>query len=121
MQDVSDCEKFGFIIQAGALAHALTFQVKQASSVSEDEIKDVDGAVIDFTASEDNSYKIIEVSADQLDINNDFRYVSLEVSGGSTNDYGMLQVYKLRPGERPVVQDAASANGSGWYADATIV
>ena len=108
MVDVSDFERFGFIVQAGALVHAITVQVKQASSKTETGIKDIDDANVIFAATDDQTYKVIEVQVAKLDINNDFRYVSCEFTGGSNNDYLNAVFYGLHKGDRPVTQDTGS-------------
>jgi len=120
MIDVSGMARFSFLVQAGALAHDVTLQVKQATSVSEAAIKNVTDATLVFDATDNpQEWGVIEVDVDRLDINNDFRYVSLAVSGGSTNDYMSAMFLSYGEGTRPVTQTTGSAN-YGFYDQAIV-
>lgn len=114
--DVSQFERFVFTIRAGTLDSALTCQVKQDTSATETaNIKNVTGAVVVVGATDDNEIVTIEVETNHLDSNNDFRYVTLAVSGaGGANDYLDVQFIGLNPDVKPVTQPAA-------YSQAVIV
>lgn len=102
--DVSDYERFAFLITAGASNTALTCQVQQSTTASATP-KDVTGAVQTVGASDDGEVFIIEVETRKLDINNDYFYVTLDVSGQSGNDeYLDITFLGINPGEAPVTQ-----------------
>jgi hypothetical protein len=87
--DVSNFTHFCFKIFAGTLDTALVCQVKQDTSATETaSIKDVTGATLTVGTGDDNEWMIIEVEVAKLDINNNFRYVTLAVGGAAgSNDY----------------------------------
>lgn len=102
--DVSQFEKFGFLILAGALDSATTCQVKQDTSATETaSIKNVTGAVVIVPADGDDKWYAIEVETRKLDVDNDFHYVTLAVSGPTGNDYAAILFYGI-PREMPVTQ-----------------
>lgn len=104
--DVSNYERFAFLIFAGTLDTALTCQVQQATAVN-GTAKDITGAVTTVGTSDDNKWHIIEVQTNQLDLNNDYRYVTLDVTGAAgSNDYLCIVFLGLNPGEQPVTQHA---------------
>jgi hypothetical protein len=104
--DVSNFKSFMFLILAGALDSALTFQVQQATAVNGTP-KDVTGAVVVVGATGDDKWYSIEVQTNKLDINNDYRYVTLKSTGAAgTNDYAALVFIGSNPGEKPVTQGA---------------
>jgi hypothetical protein len=105
--DVSNYERFGFILMAGALDSALTAQVKQDTSATQTAaIKDVTGATVVIPALGDDMWYAIEVQANRLDINNDFKYVTCAISGAAAgNDYCAILFYGI-PGVKPAHQPA---------------
>lgn len=105
--DVAQFERFVFLILAGTLDTALTCQVQQATAVN-GTAKDITGAVTTVGTGDDNKWHIIEVQTDQLDINNDYRYVTLDITGAAgSNDYLAIVFLGLNPGEQPVTQHAS--------------
>jgi len=112
--DVSGYERFVILILAGTLDTALTCQVQQATAVN-GTAKDISGAVATVGATDDNKWHSIEVQTNQLDLNNDYRYITLDVTGAAgSNDYACFVFLGLNPSEQPVTQHAS-------YVSATVV
>jgi hypothetical protein len=105
--DVSEFNRFAFLIGAGALNSALTFQVQQdTSATATAAIKDITGAVVVVPADGDDKWSLIEVQTDHLDINNDFRFVTLNNTGAAAGD-DYAAIYFLGFGAKvPVTQGA---------------
>lgn len=104
--DVGAFERFVFLIAAGTLDSALTCQVQQAATVS-GTAKDVTGAVAIVGAGDDNEWVTIEVQTNQLDLNNGYNFVTLDVSGAAgSNDYLCIFFLGMYPSEQPVTQNA---------------
>ncbi len=102
--DVSGLYKFAFVILSGTLAHAQTWQVQQATTIS-GTLKDVTGALASPGVTSDGKPFIIEVDCDKLDVNNGYKFVSLLNTGGTTGDYSTILF--LGWGKKiPVTQDA---------------
>lgn len=94
---VGDCTLFGWLIQAGALDDALTFQVKQDTSATQTgSIKDVTDAVKIVGATGDGKWYLIQVDPQALDMNNDFCYVTLNLSGATgLDDFAAILFFKF--------------------------
>lgn len=104
--DVSQYERFAFLVAAGALDSELTFQVQQADAVNGTP-KNVTGAVVVVPADGDDKWYLVEVQTSRLDSNNGYRYVSLKATGAAgTNDYAAILFFGLTPGLSPVTQGA---------------
>jgi hypothetical protein len=107
--DVSGYERFSFLVQAGALDTALTFQVQQAAAINGSP-KDVTGAVAVVAATDDDKWALIEVQTARLDINNDYHFVTLKATGASGgNDYAAITFFGVNPGSKKVTQGADCA------------
>lgn len=105
--DVSGFERFVFLILAGTLDTALVCQVQQATAVN-GTAKDITGATVTVGASDDNKWHSIEVQTAKLDANNDYRYVTLDITGAAgSNDYLCIVFLGFYPGEQPVTQHAS--------------
>ena len=104
--DVSRFRRFGFKVSCGALADAMTFQVWQDTSATEAAIKVVTGAVLVFTATDDDKWGIIEIDESMLDVNNDFRYITCIVSGVSGSNYAAIDFFGYGARKLPVTQGA---------------
>lgn len=104
--DVSDFERFVFVVRAGTLNSALTVQVKQAATISGTP-KNVTGAVTTVAASGDtgdNSLHFIEVETRRLDLNNGYNYVTLGLVGAAgSDDYLDIVFLGINPHQAPVV------------------
>jgi len=100
--DVSDCERFGFIVHAGGSDTALTCQVQQAATINGTE-KDVTGAVQTISATGDGTVYLIEVETRKLDLNNGYNFVTLDVTGATGNDYLGIVFWSI-PRVAPVTQ-----------------
>jgi hypothetical protein len=102
--DVSDFERFGFIVHAGGSDTALTCQVQQAATVSGTP-KNVTDAAQTISATGDGTVYLIEVETRKLDLNNGYNYVTLDVSGQSgSNEYISIVFFGANPGYAPVTQ-----------------
>ncbi len=102
--DVSDLDKFVFFIPVGALNSALAPQVQQATAVNGTP-KDITGATVAIAATDDNKWASIEVDVRALDINNGYRYVTLNMVGPSGgDDYGAIIFLGYAVGYQPVTQ-----------------
>lgn len=102
--DVSDYERFAFLVVAGGSDTALVCQVQQATAVNGTP-KDVTGAVQTISATGDGTIYCIEVETRRLDINNGYRYVTLDVSGqAGSNDTLAIIFAGVNPGVAPVTQ-----------------
>jgi hypothetical protein len=107
--DVSEFTHFAFLIRAGTLDSALTCQVEQDTSATQTAgIKDVTGAVVIVGTGDDNEIVSVEVEAARLDIANNFRYVTLDVTGAAGgNDYLDILFLGWDARRMPVTQPAA--------------
>lgn len=108
--DVKQFIKFGFLILAGALDTQMVFQVKQDTSATETAaIKNVTGATVTVAANGDDKWYAIEVETRNLDISNDFHYVTLAQAGAAGgNDYAAILFYGI-PDQMPVTQPTGVA------------
>jgi len=105
--DVSKYSRFAFLVFAGALDSALACQVQQATAANGTP-KDVSGALVTVGATDDNKWHMVEVLTDNLDITNDYKFVSLAVSGqAGSNDYLCIVFLGLAPNTEPVTQHAS--------------
>lgn len=111
--DVSRFERFAFTIMAGALDSEIVAQVYQDTGATETaDVKVVTGATKTIGATGDDKTYIIEVETNQLDMNNDFRYVTLKLTGAAgSNDYGAILFEGINPDEVPVTQPSTVATG----------
>lgn len=108
--DVSGFERFAFLAFFGALDTETTLQVRQDTSATQTaNIKDVTGALITVAATGDDRWYLIEVQQNQLDSNNDFRYVTLAVGGAAgANDTACIFFFGVPTGRHPVTQPTGS-------------
>ena len=103
--DVSQFERFAFLVQAGVLDSEITCQVQQAATIN-GALKNVTGAVAVIAATGDSKWYLIEVQTNQLDINNGYNYVTLTLTGpAGINDFGAITFFGL-DGPAPAVQGA---------------
>lgn len=101
--DVSKFEKFAFLIMAGALDSVLTCQVQQAATIN-GTAKDITGAVVTIAADGDDKWYMVEVQVDELDSNNDYNFVTLDITGpAGANDYAAI-VFLGFGGSKPADQ-----------------
>ncbi|MCI0726430.1 MAG: hypothetical protein L0332_06865 [Chloroflexi bacterium] len=108
--DVSDFERFGFMLEVGATDQAIDFKVVQATADDGTGSKDVTGAAVAQLAGgdDDNTQVLIEIETRKLDINNGFHYVACTVGlTGGTGTTGSIVFYGINPGKAPVTQPAA--------------
>lgn len=96
--------RFAFLIAPGVLGAEQTWQVQQAVTINGTP-KDITGAVLVVAANGDNKPCVLEVGVDQLDINNDYKYVTLKNTGGAAGNYSALLFLGWGKKE-PVTQDA---------------
>lgn len=104
--DVTQFERFGFIVFMGTSNRTTaTIQVVQATAAAGTGSKNVSGAV-NSTTPTTGQWAVVECSADQLDINNGFRYVAVQpaVAGGTAGAASVL-FYGMRPRTESVTPD----------------
>ena len=102
--DVSDYERFAFLIVAGGSDTALTAQVQQAAAI-DSTAKDVTGAVQTISATGDGTIYLIEVETRRLDLNNGYNYVTLDITGQSGSNDTLAMIFcAINPGVVPVTQ-----------------
>ena len=86
--DMSKFEKLMAIVQAGAIGASATLDAKleQATSSGGAGVKDITGkAITQLTkaGTDDNKQAIVNLAAEELDVNNGFRYVRLTLTVGT--------------------------------------
>lgn len=104
-------ESFVVEIIAHDLTSAITVQVQQDTSATQTTgIKNITGAVVTIPADGDDKIYTIEVQVNELDINNGYKYITLDVTGAAgSDDYLTMQVILRNPTKMPVTQDASVA------------
>lgn len=108
--DVSQYDRVAFLVLAGALDSATTIKVQQATA-NNGTPKDVSGATLTIGATGDDKWYLIEVETRKLDINNDYRYLTLDVAGpAGGNDYAAIVFFGFAPGTMPVTQGSDKGN-----------
>ena len=100
--DVSDYERFAFIITAGGSNTAQVCQVEEATA-ADGTPTDITGAVQTVGASDDGEAFIIEVETRRLTLTGK-RYVTLDVTGATGDDYLGITFLGINPGAAPVTQ-----------------
>jgi len=106
--DVGLFTHFAFLIHAGTLDTATTLAVYQDTSATETaSIKAVSSATVTIGATDDNDWLSIEVEAAQLDLANDFRFVTLVCSNAAGgNDYADIVFIGWNNRHVPVTQES---------------
>lgn len=104
--DVSGFKKFGFIVAAGALDTPIVLQV-EAANAANGTPADITGATATISATQDDTLKIISVDQDELSDPNGQRYVTLDVTGPTGNDYGAI-IFFGQPLGLPAVQESTT-------------
>lgn len=101
--DVSDYERFAFLIIAGGSDTALTCQVEEADAVNGTPT-DITGAVQTVGATDDGEPFLIEVETRKMTLTGK-RYVTLDVTGqAGSNDTLAIIFLGINPGVAPVTQ-----------------
>jgi len=104
--DVSDFERFAFLIKAGTLNSALTCKVQQAPAIN-GATADVTGATTTVGATDDNEVFIIEVETRKLLAAGQF--VTLDVAGAAgSDDFLDITFLGINPNSAPVTQPATT-------------
>src|SRR5690606_38026413 len=104
----SDFERFAFLIRVGTLTSALTCKVQQATA-DDGTAKDITNATATVAADDDNETYLIEVETRRLDRNNDYSYVTLDVSGAAgSDDYLDIVFLGINPHQAPVTQPSGT-------------
>ncbi|MFH1635120.1 MAG: hypothetical protein ABIG63_14085 [Chloroflexota bacterium] len=109
--DVGGFGNFAFIVEMGTTTTACVFQVQQATGASATP-KNLTGATLTPTGTDDNKTFIIEAETARLDIANDYHYVSLDCSGAAgADDYACITFLGWNARHVPVTQGSdVSAN-----------
>ena len=108
--DVSQYDAFAFLCIIGNTDRTTqTIQVVQATAAAGTGSKSITGAVnTTLGATDDNKWIIVEMTTDQLDINNNFRYVAVTPTfSGGTVDVGCILFIGFRPRNLPITAPAA--------------
>lgn len=108
--DTTNLGTLYWLIQAGTLDTETACQVWQDTSATETaSIKVVTGALATITVAKANEFFVIEVEQARLDIGNDFRFVTLIISGAAGgNDYASMMFVGDLVRHAPVTQPTAS-------------
>lgn len=102
--DVTNFTHFAFLIFAGTLDSALTCQVEEADA-ADGTPQDITGAVKIIGATDDNKWSSIEVAVEEMDLEDDMRYVTLDITGAAgSNDYLCIVFVGWNIRHRPVTQ-----------------
>lgn len=105
--DVSDMDRFAFLLSIGNMTGTLDAQVVQATAAAGTGSKNITGAVItQLGASDDNKQVLVEVEVAKLDINNDFRYVAITLTEASSTAQLADAWFIGVPKSAPVTQHA---------------
>ena len=99
--DVGNYERFVIRMAGGSMPDAVVAQIEQATAANGTP-KDITGAVQTFA--DDNEVREIEVLVNKLDINNGYRYITVDVTGVSGSDYASLEFFGILPNSQPVTQ-----------------
>lgn len=103
--DVSDFERFGFYVALDTLADAIDIKAQQATA-DDGTPKDITGAAkTDIADTDDATEVLIEVQTAHLDINNDYHFVTLDVSGITGTNNAAIVFFGV-PKSKPVTQPA---------------
>lgn len=114
--DMQDFERIMAIVAVGTLGTSATVDAKleQATDSSGSGAKDITGkAITQLTqaGSDDDKQAIINCKADELDVENDFRYVRLSITVGTATSDGAGFVLGLEPRYAPASdRDLASVD-----------
>lgn len=105
--DVTEYESFVFLIGLDTIATP-NFAVYQDTSATETaSIKAVTGASkTDVVTGDDGKWFSIEVESSRLDVANNFRYVTLTVTGTGGADNACIWFFGRNPRREPVTQHA---------------
>lgn len=104
--NVADFERFAVRAVLGATADTVDVQVVQAQDAAGTGSKNVSGALINFTATDDNTEAVVEVTVPFLDDGFGYVAVTLTVAGAST---GLVELFSINAGSAPVSQPASLA------------
>jgi hypothetical protein len=110
-QSVVGYESVVVEIMAHDLTSAITLQVQQDTSATQTAgIKNLTGAVVTVPADGDDKIYTIEFQVNELDINNGYKYITIDASGAAgSDDYLTIQIILRNPTKMPVTQDASVA------------
>lgn len=106
---MTEFESGVFIVKLGTFDSAIDVQVYQAKTAAGGDAKVLTGAAkTDIAATDDGKYLSIQFDTSNLDIANDFAYVSLDVaSAAGGNDYADILFLGLGARREPVTQPAS--------------
>jgi hypothetical protein len=105
--DVSNFERFVFLIGAGALDTATTFAVHENDDNTSSGAAAITGATVTVATDGDDKWYSIEVQTSRLAAGNSF--VSLYSTGATGNDYGAIVFLGLNPRNAPVTQPTGTS------------
>lgn len=103
--DISDFDRFAFLIRAGTLTSALTCKV-QAATAANGTPADITSATVTVGATDDNELFVIEVESRKCV---GYQYVTLDVAGAAgSDDFLDILFLGITPGSAPVTQPATT-------------
>ena len=110
--DVGNFANCAFLIEMGTTTTACVFQVQQCTAATDGTPKNLTSATLTPTDADDNDTFIIEFATENLDVANDYHYVSLDCSGAAGgDDYACITFLGWNAREAPVTQGSdVSAN-----------
>jgi len=105
--DVSRYLRWGFLCPFGGLDTATVLQVEQATAV-DGSPKDITGATLTVATGGDDNIYGIEVHRDMLDVENGYKFVTLDVTGATGgNDYAAIVFWAI-PDSAPAAQETTT-------------
>jgi hypothetical protein len=122
--NVSDYERFAFLVCVGASALGGEFSVKvQQATAANGALKDVTGATRTIAVSGQDKWYLIEVDTRALDINGDYHFVTLTASATVDEtvgeheppdetevNYAAILFFGVTPGQKPAPQGSDKGN-----------
>lgn len=107
--DMSDWARIVFEIKVGTLAADSTIDAQAVQATLSDGTgsKNISGAAItQLVDADDDTLVTIEIRDTALDVENDFRFVSLTVAVAGTAVVGTITAYRYKGGGQPPTQPA---------------
>ena len=93
--DMSLYDSLLCIIQSAAMHNSsvVTVQLKQATNNAGANVKSITGFTSSFSGTDDNKAKVISLRAENLDVNNSFRYVAVLLTETATQNAAMSATF----------------------------
>lgn len=112
--DMFDYSRGVFLVKVGTLDSALVGEIFQDTSAASTALKALGTALdTDMTIADNDDQEVYvwEFTQEMMDLNNDFRYVTLKVTGAAGgNDYLDVIFIGVKKGKIPVTQPTGAAS-----------